>query len=840
MERPTRGRKGRGLLVVGTGAALLAATLLPGTGHAKGGGAGEIAPPPWQRTEMRADCAGYDGLRRPYFGEQHVHTGLSHDAYGRGTRTGPREAYDAAQGAPIALADETGGQTRMATIDRTLDWMMTADHAEFFGEVRECITPSSGAFGAPLCVTTRDPFGGSFGRWIASVVDLSMGLPAQVQRPAICNLPGVDCDTSKASVWQEIQAAAEEAYDRTASCSFTPFVGYEWTADIQFPLVIGFPFRSSFHRNVLFRNAVVPAVAESAVDSALAIQAVAPLNGDAADTVRRIENRLWDYLDEGCNEAGTGCEVLAIRHNTNKSAGLAFLDPLDREEADRSRRNEPVVEMFQQKGGSECRYDRLAGAGVGTADELCAFEQEGFRGSGNQGNDVPIDEYFPRNMVRNTLKDGLAFEESLGVNPWQFGFIASTDNHNSLGGFTTEDETWPGTRGVQTATPSQTIASDLTFVDRSPGGLAVVWAEENSRDALFEAIGRREVYGTSGHRPTLRFFGGDLKPKLCQRPDLVEQAYRAGVPMGGELGAVRKGASPRFLVHALKDPGGGNLPGTDLQRVQIVKGWVDAQGETHERVFEVAGDPDNGASVDPQTCDLVGTGFADLCTVWEDPDFDPDQRAFYYARVLDNPSCRWSTRLCQSEGVNPLSPSCEAQAAAAGPDFENCCIRKEDEPFYSPVIQERAWSSPIWYKPDAISSLKAVIVRPPSGADDLLHASVRFRELPASADPASQDLRVRITDDDEVYDVTLPAGTLEQVYPGVFRFVDPDGSQFDGLRLVWLKVSARGVHLRLRAQGADLSAADLSDHFVTLEVSLGDFASRHTRLWRSQGRVLRN
>jgi hypothetical protein len=799
----------------------------------------DVAPPPWQRTESRAACESYDGLRRPFFGEQHVHTALSHDAYGFGTRVGPRQAYDGAQGSPLVLPDEQGGQTRSATIDRPLDWMMTADHSEFFGEVRECITPTSGAYNSPLCTTTRDPFGGSFGGWIQSVVDLSMGLPAQVKRPGICNLPGVDCDASKASVWQEIQAAAEEAYDRSSLCSFSSFVGYEWTADLQFPLVLQFPYRSSFHRNVMFRNAVVPAVAESAVDSGLAIQEVAPLNGNAVDTVRRLENRLWDFLAEGCNETGSGCEALAIPHNTNKSAGLVFFDPLDRQEALRRAENEPVVEVFQQKGGSECRYDRLAGLGAGTADELCTFEQEGPRGSPTQGGTIPIDEYPRRAMMRNTLKDGLAIEESLGVNPFQYGFIASTDNHNAAGGFTSEDESWPGSRGALIATPAQAIANGANFVDRNPGGLAVVWAEENSRDALFEAIRRREVYGTSGHRPTVRFFGGDVDEDLCQRPDLVEKAYRTAAPMGGEIGAVHRRSSPTFLVHAMKDPGGGNPPSTDLQRVQIIKGWVDAQGETHERVFEVAGDPENGASVDPQTCDPLGTGFADLCTVWHDPEFDPEQRAFYYARVLDNPTCRWTTRLCQSQGVNPLSPTCAEEAAAAGAEFANCCIREEDEPFYSPVIQERAWTSPIWYKPDAISAVEAELERFAGDSQDSLDASIRFRELASSVDPRTQELTVRIFDDDEIFAVTLPAGSLTEVRPGVLRFRDPAGTQYNGLRSLFFVTDRNGVRIALEAEGADLSSADMSDHFVTVEVSIGDFSASHTRLWQSQGQRLR-
>jgi len=193
----------------------------------------------------------------------------------------------------------------------------------------------------------------------------------------------------------------------------------------------------------------------------------------------------------------------------------------------------------------------------------------------------------------------------------------------------------------------------------NPGGLTAVWAEENSRDALFDALRRRETYATSGTRPVVRFFGGDLAGVTCDSPTLVRDAYATGTPMGGELGAVRGGRSPRFLVWAMKDQ-------TNLQRIQIVKGWVDADGQTHEQVFDVAGSAINGATIDPATCAPGGPRAAELCTVWRDPDFDRRRRAFYYARVLENPTCRWSTFVCKAAGVEPLGTDCATQAAAAG------------------------------------------------------------------------------------------------------------------------------------------------------------------------------
>jgi hypothetical protein len=303
-------------------------------------------------------------------------------------------------------------------------------------------------------------------------------------------------------------------------------------------------------------------------------------------------------------------------------------------------------------------------------------------------------------MVRNALKDGLALGRETGTNPFQMGFVGSTDTHSATPG-AADEAPFEGHLGRRDA--GYRNVQDHFF--SNAGGHAVVWAEENTRDAIFAALRRKETYATSGTRPTVRFFGGDLEPGLCEVPDRVARAYEAGVPMGGTLAASEDGA-PRFLVSALKDPGTMRHPGTDLQRIQIVKGWVDASGETRERVHEVVGEPDNGADVDPDTCAPRGRGAQTLCAVWEDPDFDPAEDAFYYARVLENPTCRWSTLQCQAAGVNPFSPDCAEQAAAAteaahergaqGDVYGKCCLDPAAEPFYTPVIQERAWTSPIW------------------------------------------------------------------------------------------------------------------------------------------------
>jgi hypothetical protein len=240
------------------------------------------------------------------------------------------------------------------------------------------------------------------------------------------------------------------------------------------------------------------------------------------------------------------------------------------------------------------------------------------------------------------------------------------------------------------------------FDSYNPGALTVVWAEENSRDSLFDAMRRKEVYATSGTRPVVRFFGGwSFDAGLCGEINRDEIGYAQGVPMGGDLPAPPNpigDASPVFVVSAMKDPGTAEDPGTDLQRIQIVKGWVDSSGETHEAVFEVVGDAGNGAWIEEATCEPSGAGASDLCTVWTDPDFEPTEPAFYYARVFENPSCRYTTFRCLSYGINPFDyddiPEPEPACPKHSPGGETCC-----NPDLQPAIQERAWTSPIWYDP---------------------------------------------------------------------------------------------------------------------------------------------
>jgi len=620
----------------------------------------------------RAACTAHDTLRQPFFGDLHVHTYYSADASIFGTRTGPRDAYAFARGATIPVADDDEAQTRSATIERPLDFAAVTDHAEFIGEVDLCTTPGSLLYDDAMCVDLRKAEPDLTDRFAVIVEWLFLaGINDPPDSHAFCDVPGVDCDAAAARVWQDMQAAAEEAYDRSAACTFTTFVGYEHTPS---------PFGRHMHRNVIFRDSRVPTRPLSFLET----------SGGG------VLPGLWNALDAECVGAGTGCDALVIPHNPNLSGGRQFVDPADADEAALRQRFEPLVEIHQVKGNSECRFDRLAGAGTGTEDELCAFEQRSRPHEGPDATPLPVDEYPRRNLVRNVLEDGLAYEQAYGVNPFRMGFIGSTDSHNATAGDVDESDWVGGVGGNEDSSP----ARQLDNVENNPGGLAVVWAEENSRDAIFDGLRRRETYATSGTRPVVRFFGGwKLPKKLCRKRNMVRKAYRRGVPMGGVLEGRRRRRKrpPRFLVWAAKDPGTASRAGTDLERIQIVKGWVDAEGTVHERVVDVVGEPAEGLGVDPATCEPTSAGASELCEVWTDPDFDPDERAFYYARVLERPSCRWSTFVCKREGVDPFSSDCALQAGD-GP-LAACCLDETSHPSVAPTIRERAWTSPIWYAP---------------------------------------------------------------------------------------------------------------------------------------------
>ena len=611
------------------------------------------APPPFTRSETREPCAQYDPLRRPFFGDLHVHTGLSLDASTQGTRAMPADAYRFAQGEGLGVQpfDDAGTPLRHLRLDRPLDFAAVTDHAELFGEVDICHSPDLPGYDSLPCVIYRH-----WPRLAFFMVNAQTYNSPTPRRFSFCGPDGGLCRAAGRTPWKIVRDAAEAAYDRSAACRFTSFVAYEWS---------GSPGTNNLHRNVIFRNDEVPALPLSYVEEPQPA-------------------RLLARLRRECRDAGGRCDVLTIPHNSNLSNGLMFQTieadgaPLGRETAQLRHDGEPLVEIMQHKGDSECRL------GPETTDELCGFEKLPYQNF--QANFLPwtAQPAPATSFVRNALKEGLEQQARLGVNPFQYGLVASTDTHiAAAGGVRPDTFIGHGGAGAPPDTAAGGLPEDIEF---NPGGLAVLWAEENSRDALFAAMRRREAYGTSGPRMVVRVFGGWSLPRdLCGRHDFVAQGYAGGVPMGGELPLPPASAAPAFAVWALRDASG-LPPSAPLERVQMIKGWL-ADGQTHEQVFDVAGGATD-ASVDPTTCATSGRGFDELCSVWRDPQFDARQAAFYYVRVLQNPTCRWSAYACAAQHVDCRDPARVPDALAP------CC-----DPRYPRIIQQRAWTSPIWYTP---------------------------------------------------------------------------------------------------------------------------------------------
>jgi len=648
-------------------------------------------------------CADFDPLKQVYWGDTHIHTDLSFDANMQGTRTTQDDAYAFARGEAIPLQpyDENGAPTRMAQIDRPLDFVMLSDHAEFFGTLEVCNDPDSPGYDARQCMDYRaaQEFDADPRQVIFTFVEIN-GLtafpPEDAHYPELCGPDADFCIDAGMEVWADVVDFAESAYDRSDSCQFTTFPGYEWS---------GGPMAKNLHRNVMFKNGNVTELPYSYFDEPYA-------------------QGLWQRLEEECIGVGAGCDVLTIPHNTNLSEGIYFENemadgaPFTPEYAAQRSFMEPVIEIYQHKGASEC----LPGETI--SDELCGFEVIPFSNlaTTNQDRITPPD---PKGFLRYAYGEGMKLEESLGTNPFGYGITAATDTHISAPGFAAEDD-FKGHGGA--GQPNRYLPPPAGFPDieyLSPGGLTAVWAQENARDAIFDAFRAKETFGTSGPRIVVRMFGGwEYPSSICDDDDLAAQGYAGGVPMGGTLAAQTGTTGPQFVVSAKQDPAG-----VPLQRIQIVKGWL--EGDAYEvQVFDVAGDPDNGASVDLDTCAPQGAGANDLCNVWQDPGFDPAQRAYYYARVIENPTCRWTThqcvaadydcnewdydecRLLAQEEIPRSNYTCDCCDPTAGLNVEwceaidcsdpaslpakeaRCCV-----PRVAPVIQERAWTSPIWYQP---------------------------------------------------------------------------------------------------------------------------------------------
>ncbi|MFK8019298.1 MAG: DUF3604 domain-containing protein [Pseudomonadales bacterium] len=608
-------------------------------------------------TEQRQPCREYTELKRPYFGDTHVHTGLSQDASTQGTRMRPVDAYRFAKGEKVELQPygEDGRGARAQQISRPLDFSAITDHAELYGEVRICNTPELEGYNSWVCKVYQN-----FPRVAFYLMNARMSFVDG--RWAFCGEGGQHCEQQAAVVWEETQQAAEQAYDRSDACEFTSFNAYEWTG------LNGPTGKGNMHRNVIFRNENVPPSPISAMDG-------------------RQTDHLWGALEEQCLDADTNCDVLVIPHNSNMSGGnmLSTLDyagdPIDEKLASQRARLEPLIEVMQHKGSSECFFGSY---GDVAADELCAFE---FLSESNISNPRAGAPGPGNGYIREALRDGLRVEDRVGVNPFKFGFVASTDTHLAIPG-AVEEDLFQGGGGAGKPARDAVPPGLPDNPEYNPGGLAVIWAEENTRDALFNAMRNKETYGTSGTRIELRFFGGwDYSDSLCDSTDLVAEGYKGGVPMGGDLPertvTTSNSSGPRFAIAAKRD----SEYGEPLQRVQVIKGWLAEDGSSQEKVFEVAGSVDNGATVNLETCETSGNGRANLCTVWQDPEFDPKQSSYYYTRALENPSCRWSQRICNANQVDCSVPE------TMGEGLEACC-----KSTHRPSIQERAWSSPIWYR----------------------------------------------------------------------------------------------------------------------------------------------
>ena len=634
-----------------------------------GPGTEEWSPPsaPARKVELlaREACEHRTPGGRAFFGDLHVHTALSMDTVIRSGISTPDMAYRFARGEAIGLPPlgPDGAPTRRVQLERALDFAAVTDHAEWLGETSLCTRPGSPVYDSDSCRLFRGEASSWLGDGMFARIAGIVGLFGR--NTDLCGDDGSLCRSELVRAWDQTRAAAERWYDRTPACSFTTFHAWEYSAS---------PKRSKVHRNVILRNEIAPELPISSIDEPEALG-------------------LWRKLDLRCNQTGSGCEALAIPHNPNVSNGQIFVPDRSgslqeqRARAELRARLEPLVEMVQAKGESECRNGF---SGVLGEDEICDLDKVRFvdgrqpedcgdeSGAGAMASRGCQSRY---DFARYVLIEGLREEESLGVNPYRLGWIGGTDTHNGTPG-ATDEASFPGHNGVTDATLADRLGGDAGggYVPnplRSPGGLAGIWAEENTRDALFDAMKRRETFATSGTRIVPRLFASWQAPSdFCG----TAQVSEAGVPMGGTLEAEPGGTAPVLAVSALRDPGTPNAPGTLLQRIQIVKGWAGEDGALHQRVVDVAGHEPGAADVNRETCTPSGPGSESLCAVWTDPDFDPAVPAIYYARVLENPTCRWTAFQCAAARPEQRPAEC-------------------DDPAIPWRSQERAWTSAIWYAP---------------------------------------------------------------------------------------------------------------------------------------------
>lgn len=595
----------------------------------------------------------YDFPNQVLFGDTHLHTGYSADAGLVGATTTPDDAYRFAKGETV-----TSSHGVRARLQRPLDFLVVADHAENLGLTAGLEEGNEGLLGTEwgrgladvIAPKTEDAMAEAYLYWANTFAFAENSED-----------PLAETDFNK-TMWQRMTEAAERHNDPG---SFTTLIGYEWTSG---------PQGNNLHRNIIFRDGKDKAdkvIPFSAYDS-----------DDPED--------LWKWMES--YESATGGRLLAIPHNGNLSNGLMFDDvtlttkgPLDRGYAERRMRFEPVYEITQIKGDGE------AHPALSPNDE---FADYGTWDKGSFGPELKTPEMLPREYAREAWKRGMAYEATLGTNPFKFGVIGSTDSHTGLstaqednffGKVTVVEPTADPVRFEEQITGRSTPddpSDDIVHAQALASGLAAVWARENTREAIWDAFERKEVFATTGTRIRVRVFAGwDFNEDDLNRSDFARHGYEIGVPMGGDLTGAAQGKVPTMLIRAIRDPDGANL-----DRIQVIKGWLDSEGKTHEQVYDVAwsGDrqpaadgklPEVGSTVDVEEASYSNSnGAAGLQAFWRDPDFDPAQRAFYYVRVLEIPTPRWTTYDAKFFGVG---------------------LPKD----IAPTQQERAYTSPIWYTP---------------------------------------------------------------------------------------------------------------------------------------------
>jgi hypothetical protein len=605
--------------------------------------------------------------RNAYFGDLHVHTDYSFDAYAFGTVATPYDAYRYAQGE--ALQHASGFTVQL---NQPLDFYAVTDHAMFLGAVKAAADTRTDFSRQPHVQGLHDinnPANANIESLPRRANAFTTFLPDTLAKIGDGSIEQSDLDEIAQSAWADIVRAAQK---HNKPGEFTTFVAYEYTSSTN--------ARGNLHRNVIFRDAdKLPSMPFSRFHS-------------------QNPEGLWNWMD-GLREQGI--ESMAIPHNSNGSNGAMFElvdwadNPIDDAYAEQRMRNEPLIELTQVKGTSETHPT------LSDNDEWADFEIMPYRVATTLYSE-PKGSY-----ARDALLNGLKFEDAGIANPYKFGFVGASDTHNAAASL--DEETYFSKVGILDANGSRrgstplsqgdaeiidsTGRANIQMIDGQPystgayetwgaSGLTGVWAEENSREAIYKAFRRKETFATSGPRMKVRLFAGyGLDADMLDDADGLSRAYQQGVSMGSDL--LPGAGAPSLLAWATRDPNS-----APLQRLQIIKGWT-VNGEHNEQVYDVACSdggqvdptthrcPDNGAKVDISNCDISqGVGSAELKAAWTDPDFNPQHRAFYYVRALENPTCRWSTWDAVRAGVAPR------------PDLKT-------------TIQERVWSSPIWYVPQS-------------------------------------------------------------------------------------------------------------------------------------------